>query len=123
MKRFVDLHHIVPWPKGRTRYWNLITLCPAHHALIHKLGWRVAFEDEQPVWFRPLGRRYEPGPAPPGPPAVPVRYRPMLGKAAGYARLGDLIRLLARRPPELTGRPIPRRHNARRRGPPTMSSV
>ncbi len=91
MKRFVDLHHIVAWPRGATEYWNLVTLCPLHHALIHKSGWKVAFEERQVVWFRPKGIRFEPGPAPPDPPLEPECRKLLLAEAAAYTRLERLI--------------------------------
>lgn len=95
MKRFLHLHHIVPWPKGPTDYWNLVTVCQVHHSLVHKLGWRVALEDGQVVWHRPLGRRYEPGPAPPDPPSEPERRTALMGEAAAYSGLERLVRALA----------------------------
>ena len=74
MKRFLITHHMVPWPHGATELDNLVTVCFLHHKLVHEHHWRVSLDDSQrPVWFRPDGRRYEPGPAPPdeGPPPVP----------------------------------------------------
>lgn len=95
MKRFLHLHHIVHWPKGPTEYWNLVTVCQVHHSLVHKYGWNVAIEDGQVTWFRPLGRRYEPGPAPPDPPSDPERRRALHAEAAALSGLDRLIAILA----------------------------
>lgn len=95
MKRFLHLHHIVPWPKGPTEYWNLVTVCQVHHSLIHKMSWTVQIEDGHPVWHRPLGRRYEPGPAPPDPPPDPERRRALHAEAAALSGLDRLIAVLA----------------------------
>jgi len=97
MKRFLHLHHIEHWPTGPTEYSNLVTVCSVHHSLIHKLGWDVALEDGEAAWFRPRGVRFEPGPAPPDPPPRSVRSETMLGEAAGYSRMFDLLGLMARR--------------------------
>ena len=65
-RRFLDLHHIKWWEwGGDTDYDNLIPLCGFHHDLIHDHGWGVMLQDDEAVWFRPGGSRYEPGPAPP----------------------------------------------------------
>lgn len=95
MKRFLHLHHIVHWPKGPTEYWNLVTVCQVHHSLVHKMGWNVAIEDGQVNWFRPLGRRYEPGPAPPDPPEDPHTRKASMAEAAGYSGLAMWVRALA----------------------------
>ena len=95
MKRFLHLHHIVPWPKGPTDYWNLVTVCQVHHALVHKLGWTVLIEDGEVTWLHPRGRRYEPGPVPPDPPSDPVRRKTLMGEAAAYSGLERLVRALA----------------------------
>lgn len=95
MKRFLHLHHIVPWPKGPTDYWNLVTVCQVHHSLIHKMGWRVALEDGHAIWHRPLGRRYEPGPVPPDPPADPEPREALHAEAAALSGLDRLIAVLA----------------------------
>ncbi len=61
-RRYVDCHHIVFWPDGPTQLDNLCALCNFHHDLVHKLGWRVTLDGSQmAVWYRPDGRRYEPG--------------------------------------------------------------
>lgn len=65
-RRFLDCHHIKWWEwDGETNYDNLIPLCDFHHDLIHDHKWSVILEGDEAVWFRPSGRRYEPGPAPP----------------------------------------------------------
>lgn len=96
MKRFLHLHHIVHWPKGPTDYDNLVTVCKVHHDLVHKLGWTVSLDEGLAIWHRPLGRRYEPGPAPPEPPAETRRRQFRPGEAAGYPGLNGWIALFAR---------------------------
>ena len=95
MKRFLHLHHIRHWAQGGpTDYWNLVTVCPVHHALIHKLGWTVLFEDGEVTWLQPRGRRYEPGPVPPDPPSADLR-KAQLAEAAVRSGLDRLIATLA----------------------------
>ena len=66
MKRFLHLHHMHWWELlGPTDLDNLITVCTPHHKLVHEFGWSVKLQDDTPIWFRPSGRRFEPGPAPP----------------------------------------------------------
>ena len=67
MKRFLHLHHMHEWELGGpTDLENLISVCTVHHKLVHEHRWSVALgPDDVPVWFRPSGRRFEPGPAPP----------------------------------------------------------
>lgn len=81
--------------KGPTELDNLVTVCSTHHTLIHRFGWDVALENGQAVWLKPLGRRYEPGPAPPEHRSERSLQDPhRLGQAAGYSRMFDLVRLL-----------------------------
>ena len=41
--RRIDLHHIVYWSHGgRTELANLISLCKAHHTLVHDRGYLIA---------------------------------------------------------------------------------
>lgn len=96
MRRFLTPHHILHWiRKGPTDLDNLVTVCSSHHTLIHKFGWDVALENGHAVWFKPLGRRYEPGPAPPEHPSDrSLRDAHCLGQAAGYSRLFDMVKLL-----------------------------
>jgi hypothetical protein len=56
-------HHIIHWIwGGPTELDNLILLCVFHHKLVHELGWTVALgEPGTAEWFRPNGRRFEPG--------------------------------------------------------------
>jgi hypothetical protein len=61
MKTFVQVHHILGWPDGPTDLDNLTLVCHFHHKLIHLFGWRVALRDGIATWFRPDGRRFEPG--------------------------------------------------------------
>lgn len=77
--RFLDLHHIEWWEwGGETNYDNLIPLCRFHHDLIHDHRWSVILQGDEAIWFRPSGRRYEPGPAPPEeePPRSPIESPP-----------------------------------------------
>src|SRR6185312_15678240 len=40
--RRTDIHHIRPWAKGgKTRLRNLISLCEAHHVIVHELGYLI----------------------------------------------------------------------------------
>ena len=74
---------------------DLLRSLPLHHSLVHKMGWNVAIEDGEVTWFRPLGRRYEPGPAPPDPPPDPERRKALMSEAAGYSGLEMWVRALA----------------------------
>jgi hypothetical protein len=71
-RRFLHVHHVRHWARGGpTDLWNLITVCTAHHHLIHEGRWSVTRSPEGKLtWFRPSGRVYEPGPAPPAPDAI-----------------------------------------------------
>ena len=66
MKRFLHLHHMHEWELGGpTDLDNLISVCTVHHKLVHEYGWSVILgRDDIPIWFRPSGRKFEPGPAP-----------------------------------------------------------
>jgi hypothetical protein len=64
-KRFVAVHHIIPWPLGPTDLDNLTLVCHFHHKLIHLFRWKVALVDGVARWFRPDGRAFDGGPAPP----------------------------------------------------------
>jgi hypothetical protein len=70
MKRFLHLHHMHEWELGGpTDLDNLISVCTVHHKLVHEFRWSVTLSPEGiPIWFRPSGRRFEPGPAPPNEP-------------------------------------------------------
>jgi hypothetical protein len=52
-----DAHHIVHWADGGpTSLRNLILLCRRHHGLLHeRRGFRLALEDDRPVFRRPDG--------------------------------------------------------------------
>ena len=94
-KRFVDIHHIVHWSRGGpTDLGNLITLCSSHHKLVHEHGWSVSFDTRHmPTWFRPGGRVYEPGPAPPN--VVELKKDPpKVAEAIGYSRLLGLAAVI-----------------------------
>lgn len=64
MQAFLHPHHIVHWtPDGPTDMSNLGMLCTRHHTLVHEGGWSVILDQAQePVFFRPSGRRYDPSP-------------------------------------------------------------
>ncbi|MEA2460134.1 MAG: hypothetical protein QOH90_311 [Actinomycetota bacterium] len=66
-KRFLSVHHIIPWPVGPTDLDNLTLVCHFHHKLIHYFRWKVALVGGVARWFRPDGRAFEGGPAPPQP--------------------------------------------------------
>lgn len=55
--RRTDIHHIVPWAKGgKTRLRSLISLCEAHHVIVHELGYLIApAEDSSFTFTRPDG--------------------------------------------------------------------
>lgn len=58
---FTQVHHIVPWPRGRTEPDNLVLLCPHHHRLIHVFGWHVSLtRDGISQWFRRDWTPYQP---------------------------------------------------------------
>jgi HNH endonuclease len=64
-KRFVEVHHIVPWPQGPTDVANLMYVCSFHHDLLHQHGWHARLEaDGTARWFRPDWTPYQPRPAP-----------------------------------------------------------
>ncbi|MGI8791467.1 MAG: DUF222 domain-containing protein [Actinomycetota bacterium] len=72
-KMFLKAHHIWHWELGGpTDYHNLVLVCTFHHKLVHDLGWSVCLKGRVAEWFKPTGRRYDPGPDPPGPPAGDV---------------------------------------------------
>ncbi len=66
-RRFTHAHHIRWWSVGGpTDMDNLVLLCGFHHRLVHEFGWSLARRPGREVsWFRPDGRRYRAGPAPP----------------------------------------------------------
>jgi hypothetical protein len=64
-KRFVEVHHIVPWPHGPTDLPNLMCVCSFHHDLLHQYGWHARLgADGTPRWFRADWTPYQPRPAP-----------------------------------------------------------
>ncbi|MGZ8615331.1 MAG: DUF222 domain-containing protein [Actinomycetota bacterium] len=67
-RRYTDAHHVCWWSQdGRTDLMNLVLLCGFHHRLVHEGGWNLQLCPGARVeWFRPDGRRYRAGPAPPG---------------------------------------------------------
>jgi hypothetical protein len=55
-RRFLDRHHIEHWSgNGETKLDNLLTLCGAHHRLVHEGRWTVELEDDEARFFRPDG--------------------------------------------------------------------
>ncbi len=66
-RAFLQAHHIVHWEHGgATDLSNLTLTCCFHHKLVHEYGWTVALDEASvALWFRPGGRRYDPGPDPP----------------------------------------------------------
>lgn len=87
--RYLHMHHVIHWLfGGHTELDNLLTLCHFHHKLIHEYRWSVTLDKHQrPVWFRPGGRVYEPGPAPPTQLPEPKKESPRLAEAIGFSRL------------------------------------
>lgn len=65
-RAFLKIHHIDWWVSGgHTDLDKLLLVCPAHHDLIHKIGWRVALKNGiEACWFRPDGSVFVPGPSP-----------------------------------------------------------
>jgi Domain of unknown function (DUF222)/HNH endonuclease len=66
-RRFAHGHHITWWERGGTTdLSNLTLVCSWHHKLVHEYGWRVHRSRSGRLrWFRPDGKRYRAGPAPP----------------------------------------------------------
>jgi hypothetical protein len=55
-RRFLDRHHIEHWSNdGETKLDNLLTLCSAHHRLVHEGGWAVELDGDEARFFRPDG--------------------------------------------------------------------
>ncbi|MCB9601677.1 MAG: DUF222 domain-containing protein [Sandaracinus sp.] len=55
-RRFLDRHHIEHWSRnGKTKLDNLLTLCSAHHRLVHEGGWTVELDGDEARFFRPDG--------------------------------------------------------------------
>ena len=55
--RFCDLDHVRPWPTGRTRAANLLSLCRRHHRVKQSAGWTVRLTpDGIATWTEPTGR-------------------------------------------------------------------
>ncbi|MBA2312838.1 MAG: DUF222 domain-containing protein [Actinobacteria bacterium] len=75
-KRFLHAHHIEHWARGgSTDLSNLVLACTFHHKLVHEYGWKVALSSGgSACWFRPDGRRFDPGP---GAQEVPERAPPL----------------------------------------------
>jgi hypothetical protein len=55
-RRFLDRHHVKHWSDdGETKLDNLLTLCTAHHQLVHEGGWSVDFDGKDARFFQPDG--------------------------------------------------------------------
>lgn len=55
-RRFLDRHHVKHWSNGgETKLDNLLTLCSAHHQLVHEGGWRVELHGNDACFFQPDG--------------------------------------------------------------------
>jgi len=106
-RRFLHPHHIKWWTptahgeRGPSDLPNLITVCTRHHTLVHEHRWSVTLGDDGTVtWFRPSGRVYEPGPAPPEPDELDLRRQarelpePKLIEARRYSPLLALAGVL-----------------------------
>ncbi len=66
-KMFLKAHHIWHWELGGpTDYDNLVLVCTFHHKLLHEGGWSVCLNGTVAEWYKPDGRRYDPGPDPAG---------------------------------------------------------
>ena len=63
----MDLHHIQYWSSGgRTKLDNLVSLCKAHHMLIHERGYLIAAaRDGTFAFYRPDGPAIPASPPPP----------------------------------------------------------
>jgi len=62
--RWIDAHHVKHWADGgETKPENLISLCSAHHRMVHEEGFKVK-KDFQGEWYfqRPDGRAIPQGP-------------------------------------------------------------
>ena len=69
--RYVHAHHIVHWIEGGpTDLDNLVLVCGFHHKLVHEHRWKVRLLGNSAEWWRPDGRRFEPG-LPRGPGGTP----------------------------------------------------
>lgn len=61
--RWIHIHHIWHWGLGGpSDPWNLISLCPYHHRLVHEGGWNIVGDaNEEVTWIRPEGTPFMPG--------------------------------------------------------------
>jgi len=39
-----EVHHVIPFPAGKTVLANLVFLCDYHHHVLHKPGWHTTFD-------------------------------------------------------------------------------
>jgi hypothetical protein len=62
--RRTDIHHITPWAKGgTTRLPGLISLCEAHHVIVHALGYLITPAPDGFAFTRPDGQPIRNAPA------------------------------------------------------------
>ena len=96
LKTYLHPHHVQHWARqGPTDLGNLVTVCTGHHSLLHEGRWSVALDAKQrALWFRPGGRVYQPGPAPPTAIPEPKKEPPRLAEAVGFSRLLGLAAIL-----------------------------
>jgi 5-methylcytosine-specific restriction endonuclease McrA len=66
--RRTDVHHIIAWAQGgKTKLPNLISLCEAHHVIVHALGYLIKpAADARFLFTRPDGRHVPDCPGLPG---------------------------------------------------------
>jgi 5-methylcytosine-specific restriction endonuclease McrA len=66
--RRTDIHHVIPWAKGgKTRLRSLISLCEAHHVIVHALGYLITPAENGTFAFtRPDGKPLPNAPGLPG---------------------------------------------------------
>jgi Domain of unknown function (DUF222) len=52
-----EVHHVIPFPAGKTVIANLVFLCDYHHHVLHKPGWTATFDGSTFTVTNPDGRR------------------------------------------------------------------
>ena len=60
----IEIHHIEHWANaGATEEWNLVSLCPRHHHLVHEEGWSIRGDPRRSLEFvKPNGTVLSTGP-------------------------------------------------------------
>ncbi|MFN2543378.1 MAG: DUF222 domain-containing protein [Actinomycetota bacterium] len=56
-RRWLKSHHLKHWPLGPTDLDNLVTLCEAHHRLVHEGGWSIRGTPNSGLRFHDPGGR------------------------------------------------------------------